>query len=166
MNNLLEYLNQWLEEGIEIDPDINPEVVSGKTYKVTISGKVYHIEYVVGLTQSNEKIFEFKFKLMNNPKLPKKSDFKTDQQYQIALQKSQIGITGTGDAKKVFNAIVSVMVKIIKEELPEYITFQADEENRKKLYKLMVKDVLTKIGRYQPIDKHPVTDEMVGIGEF
>lgn len=166
MNDLFEYLEAWFQEGIEIDPDVDADIVSGKTYKITVSDKVYHIDYVVGLTQSKDRIFEFKFRLMNNPKLPKKSEFKTDQQYQIAVQKSQVGITGTGDAKKVFNAVVSVIVKIIREELPEYITFQADEDNRKRLYKFIINDVIKKIGGYISINKHPVNNVDIEDGEF
>jgi len=166
MDDLLKELKKWIKDGINIDPNINIERILGRIYEISVLGKIYNIEYVVSLTSNNERIFEFKFKLINNPKSPKRSNFKTDQQYKIALQKSQVGITGTGDAKKVFDSVVSVILKIIKKEQPEYITFQANEKNRQKLYKLIINDVIKKINGYRTINKHPITSDILESGEF
>jgi hypothetical protein len=94
------------------------------------------------------------------------NDFKTNSQYQIALQKSQLGITDTGDEKKVFDKVISIIIKIISDKKPNYITFQADEPNRQRLYKSIVKDVLSKINTYQQINHNPVTDQPIEDGEF
>jgi len=161
-----EIYDQIKKEGINIDPDIDYEILAGSTFEFKDGNKIYHLEYTVSLTDNQKRIFDFKFKLMNNPKMPKRINFKTDQQFQIALKKSQIGITGTGNAKKIFDKVISVIVKIVYEKKPEYINFQADEENRQKLYKFLIKDVIKKIDGYKLINVNPLNNDKVVDGDF
>jgi hypothetical protein len=162
-NELIDTINS---EGINIDTNVEFEK-EGEKFKFKVGGKIYNIEYTQSITPSNnESVFEFKFKLLNNPKQPKRNDFKTDSQYQIALQKSQLCITDTVDAKKVFDKVISIIIKIISDKKPNYVTFQADEPNRQRLYKSIVKDVLSKINTYQQINHNPVTDQPTEDGEF
>jgi hypothetical protein len=168
IHNLIELINK---EGINIDPNIELNKVQGDTFEFKIKDKIYHVGYVKSIIPGpDESIFEFKFKLMNNPNSPKKSNFKDDIQYQIALQKSQIGITGTGDSKEVFDKVISIIVKVIKEKRPSYITFQADEKNRQKLYSLLIKQITSKIKNYKQINYNPSYNPIDNIpledGEF
>jgi hypothetical protein len=167
MNNLYKKIMEEVErEGINIDPSVEYEEMSDRTFKFTDGDKIYHVVYTVSLTEEGKRVFDFKFRLMNNPKSPKSSDFKTDLQYQIALRKSQYGITGTGNSKKIFDKVISIMVKILNTERPEYISFQADEKNRQKLYTLLLRTILKKIKGYEYIDENPITGEMNGPGDF
>ena len=159
------------KEGIDIDQNVELSKVKGDTFEFKIKDKIYHVGYVVSTTPGSEdSIYEFKFKLMNNPKFPKKSNFTNDMQYQIAVQKSQIGITGTGDSKEVFNKVISIMIKIINAKRPDYITFQADESNRQRLYKMLIKHIVTKIKTYKQIDynpaNNPLDNESLQDGEY
>lgn len=163
LDKLIETINT---EGINIDTNVEFEK-EGEKFKFKVGDKIYNIEYTQSIIPyNNESVFEFKFKLLNNPKQPKRNDFKTDSQYQIALRKSQLGITGTGNAKKVFDSVISIIIKIISDKKPNYITFQADEPNRQRLYKSIVKDVSSKINTYQQINHNPVTNQPTENGEF
>ncbi len=163
LDKLIESING---EGIHIDANVEFEK-EGEKFKFKVGDKIYNIEYTQSVIPiNNQSVFEFKFKLMNNPKHPKRHNFKTDYQYQISLQKSQLGITNTGDAKKVFDTVISIVIKIIEDKKPNYITFQANESNRQKLYKSIIKDVLSKIDIYQQVDYNPITNEQIQNGEF
>jgi hypothetical protein len=164
--NTQKFLEMIEKEGIKIDPDIDYKKLAGSTYEFLQGNKIYHLEYTVSLDEKGKRIFEFKFKLMNNPKGPKRSDYKTGRQYKIAVQKSQVGITGTGDAKQVFDKVISVLIKILQSESPEYVTFQAQEENRQRLYLLLLKNAIQQIKNYKSLDKNPLTNNNVEDGEF
>ena len=163
LSELIDTINS---EGINIDANVEFEK-EGEKFTFKVGDKIYNIEYTQSIIPTNkESVFEFKFKLRNNPKQPKRNNFKTDSQYQISLQKNQLGITGTGNAKKVFDKVISIIIKIISDKKPNYITFQADETNRQRLYKSIVKDVLSKINTYQQINHNPVTNQPTEDGEF
>lgn len=163
VNEMLEYLT--LNE-FDIDNDVEYDEVDSKTYKFTVGDKIYHIEYIASLTPDKKLIYDFKFKLVNNPKSPKRSNFKDERQYDIAVRNSQIGITGTGDSFKIFSKVISIIIKILNKKNPDYINFQANEENRQRLYKLLIKSVIKKFPIYMQIDTDPITNQPLSDGDF
>jgi len=166
-----EELDQYIE-GIENDilesgPNMDYEKVNQHVYQFKVKELLYRVEITESILPNSKKMIEVKFKLMNNPKSPKRFNFKTDQQYQIAIQKSQIGITGTGASHGVFARVMGVLIESVKEIQPDYITFTADEESRQSLYwkivKLMNKYVTIK---YNRLSINPMTGNNVGDEEF
>ena len=75
-------------------------------------------------------------------------------------------LTDMEELKKVFDKVISIIIKIISDKKPNYITFQADETNRQKLYKSIIKSVLSKINTYQQINHNPITNQPTEDGEF
>jgi hypothetical protein len=179
MKSLKEILNTPLEEIDSLDtkeldlyiesitPGFKHRKINQHIYQFNVKDLLYQVEITESLLPNSKKMIEVKFKLMNNPKAPKRKDFQTDQQYQIALQKSQIGITGTGNPREVFGEVIGVLIDSIKDIQPDYISFTADEEGRQSLYSRLVR----LMGRYIPtkynkIIVNPLTGDSVGNEEF
>jgi hypothetical protein len=152
----------------EIVPDFNFQKINTHKYQFIIKNLIYNVDITESIIQSSgKKIIEIKFKLMNNPNAPKKSNFPNDRQYQIALQKSQIGITGTGSPQKIFGKVFGAIIDVIKEIDPDYITFTADEAKRQRLY-LKFLDLFQKYipQKYEQTKINPLTDDETGSEEF
>jgi hypothetical protein len=183
MKSLKEILNTPLEEMDSLNKeelDIYIESIVSETvpssdymkvnqhvYRFKVKDLLYQVEITESLLPTSEKMIEIKFKLLNNPSAPKRVDFKTDQQYQIALQKSQIGISGTGNPHGVFARVMGVLIESINSIQPDYITFTADEESRQNLYERMLK-LMSKYSsiKYNKISINPLTGDKVGNEEF
>ena len=152
--------------------DISPEDISniknlgGKNIPFEVDNLKYKLEINLSLFK-NEKIAEVKFMLLNNPKMPKLSNFKTDIQYQIALKKSQVGITGTGNPFKILTKVLSILNYYVKEENIKYISFTADEENRQQLYKRILEKLINKHNiPYKQLAYNPLNGESLNSEEF
>jgi hypothetical protein len=52
---------------------------------------------------------------------------------------SSWGISGTGDAFRVFATVIDIMKDFLKDENPDAVTFSASEKSRKELYRAMIK---------------------------
>lgn len=166
----------WEKLNEEVEPDTEGvrKVINTNNYEFDIPSKSgdESLHYVVGFTESldlttNKKIVEIKFKLMNNPHKPQRSQFQTRQQYNVALQQSQIGLTNTGNQRRVFGKVFGSIVLSIKEIQPDYITFVA-EERRKFIYSRFIKSLEKYILplKYKNIDSNPLTNGELNIGEF
>ena len=170
----LELLIKEIDE--ELVPDFDVEKVNQYVYRFLVGDLTYQVEMTESfsilyhptiLNKDKKKIVEIKFKLLNNPKLPKLSDFKNNIQYQMALKKSQIGITGTGNPIKVFKKVIGSIINTIKEISPDYITFVADETNRQSLYEKLIEIVEKYIDtKYIRITTNPLNGEKLGTEEF
>ena len=142
-----ESINAYLES-LDIS-NISPEDINniknlgGKNIPFEIDGMQYKLEINLSLFK-DARIADVKFMLLNNPRSPKKSYFKTNQQYQIAVKKSQVGITGTGNPFKILTKVLSILNYYVNEEKIKYITFSADEENRQKLYGKILQKLIEK----------------------
>jgi hypothetical protein len=156
-------------EGLEIDPnvDLNYSDSHGKSMFFDMEDKKYEVRVDIKMTADKKKIGEFKFYLLNSPKLPQRKNFDNDQQYLIALQKSQIGITGTGNAFHIFSKVLSIMIKYCKENDIDYITFVVDEENRQSLYKKILEKLVKKYNLpYKLMDVNPINGSKLSTEEF
>jgi hypothetical protein len=170
------YLKEILDE-IESNPSLLDEIrpdyeglekVAQYVRKFqTKNGLIYHIEAVESITKDGKKIADFKFKLMNNPKTPKRKDFDSEEQYHVALQKSQVGITGTGNVGEVIRKVIGAIDVMVSEINPDYISVTAYEENRQSLYHKLI-DLMIKISKntYRNLDVNPITHQPVGAEEF
>lgn len=168
LDELLKLSSETLEKMLD-EMVIDPAAVEFATQRVInfeVCGLKYKCEFDESVTKSGAKILEFKFYLLNNPHPPKRNDYKSDQQYQIALKKSQVGITGTGNQFKVFSLVCSSIKKYIDQNNPDYITFTADEENRQSLYGTMLKWAMKYISNYRRVFNNPLTGNEVGKEEF
>jgi hypothetical protein len=140
--------------------------LGGKNIPFEVDGLKYKLEINLSMIY-NDKVAEIKFYLLNNPKMPKKSDFMNNIQYNIALKKSQLGITGTGNSFKVLKEVLSLLKYYIDTENIKYLTFTADEENRQKLYKSILQKLIKKYNiPYFEIFKNPLTGDEIGSEEF
>ena len=75
LSELIDTINS---EGINIDANVEFEK-EGEKFTFKVGDKIYNIEYTQSIMPTNkESVFEFKFKLMNNPKQPKRNNFKTN----------------------------------------------------------------------------------------
>jgi len=157
-NELEKFINEMCE-GLE--PDYNIKKINTHKYEFQIKQYIYDVEIIESIVVlTNKKIVSIKFKLMNGPNQPKRDDFQSDQQYQIALQKSQIGITGTGNSMGVFKKVLGSLIT-------DYITFSADEENRQGLYHKIIKTIQKYISlKYKQLDHNPVDKCELNKGEF
>lgn len=172
----LDEIDLYIDKLDEITPDFDIEKINQHVYRFTIDDLVYQVEmteslfvpwHPTTLNKDKKKTIEIKFKLLNNPKLPKSSDFKDQYQYQIALKKSQVGITGTGNPLKVFKKVIGSIIKTIEEISPDYITFVADETNRQQLYNKLIGVIGKYINsQYVKIDASPLTGDKCGEEEF
>ena len=154
-------------EALEIDPNVEFDSVDSKKYRFEVNGLQYEVVMDKKVMSNGKFIAESKFFLMNNPKIPKRKNFANDQQYQIALQKSQVGITGTGNYFSVFSKVLSIIVKYCNENKIDYVTFTADEENRQKLYVKILQKMITKYNiPYRMLDTNPVDGSSLGTEEF
>ena len=158
-------------ESLEIEPLSQTDIdiiknLGGRNIPFEIEDKKYKLEINLSLF-NNQKIAEIKFYLLNNPKMPVKLNFKNDMQYNIALKKSQIGITDTGNPFKVLTKVLSLLKYYVDTEDIKYMTFVADEENRQKLYKSILKRII-KLHNipYKQCDKNPLTGEDLSSEEF
>ena len=140
-----EELNKFIDEicDEELKPDYGvKKILNTNNYEFQIKQYIYHVEIVESIIISNnKKIISIKFKLMNGPNQPNRNNFQTDQQYQIALQKSQLGITGTGNPMAVFRKVIGAIINMLKDINPNYVTFSADENNRRGLYDKIIKTI-------------------------
>lgn len=154
-------------EALEIDPNVEFDSVDSKKYRFEVNGLQYEVVMDKKLMSNGKSIVESKFYLMNNPKMPKRKNFANDQQYQIALQKSQVGITGTGNYFLVFSKVLSIISKYCDNEKINYITFIADEENRQKLYAMILQKMITKYNiPYRRLKNNPIDGSSLGTEEF
>lgn len=168
MNNDLFKIIEEIKDNLDdaLVPDFDVEKVNQHVYKFSVNDLNYQVEITESIAD-NKKIIEIKFKLLNNPKSLKKSDFKTDQQYQIALKKNQVGITGTGNPIQVFKKVIGSIIKVINEVSPDYITFSADELNRQSLYSKMINIVGKYLNiKYITSKVNPITNDVCGEEEF
>lgn len=62
-----------------------------------------------------------------------------------------MGVTGEGDAVKIFSTVYRAIVDYVSQHHPEYLYFTADEPSRQKLYQHMVSR-LTRSGAYHRVD--------------
>lgn len=132
-----------------------------------INGNKYHFQYNEGVfSDGKTKVFDFKFKLKDHKNAPKRHDFDNQRQFEIALQKYKVGITGTGNQFKVLSVVLTLAKKLILEKNPEYITFNADEKNRQSLYSKLTNYVIKRIGNYERIYQHPIDNYELGSEEF
>ncbi|MCX6780109.1 MAG: hypothetical protein NT034_02935, partial [Candidatus Magasanikbacteria bacterium] len=125
----------------------------------------YKCEFTRSLSDDNKSILEFKFKLINNPDKPTRNNFDTEQQYQIALHKSQVGITKTGNSFMVFSKVTSALRNYLNKNSPSYVTFEGDDDH-KKLYQTLIKRLKNYFPDYKNLDKNPITKKQLGDGEF
>lgn len=158
-------------ESLDIN-DISPDDINniknlgGKNIPFEVDGMQYKLEINLSLFHNN-RIADVKFMLLNNPKSPKKIHFKTDQQYQIALKKSQVGITGTGNPFRILTKVLSILNYYVKEENIKYVTFSADEENRQKLYGRILQKLIEKYKiPYKQLSFNPLNGESLNAEEF
>jgi hypothetical protein len=153
-----------LEEDFE--PDFNFEKINQHVYRFRIGQLLYQVDITESILSNKKKMIEIKFKLLNNPDAPKRINFQTYQQYQIALQKSQVGVTGTGNPIKVFKKVFGSIVISIKDIKPDYISFVADE-SRQGLYSKFIKILKPYIPiEYKRLTINPLTGDEIGNEEF
>jgi len=168
LKELLEMSSEEMDEALQ-ELRIDDPGVSFSTQQVAnfeIDGMKYKCDFFESITGDGKRIVEVKFYLLNNPKSPKRSDFKTDRQYQIALKKSQLGIAGTGNAFKVLSAVCTAIKKYIENNTPDYISFTADEENRQKLYEAILRWASKYISGYNRVNYNPLSGVESGPEEF
>lgn len=160
--NKIDKLVVDIEESIDIDPNIKivPSKIQSKgkeLYDVDVNDKQYELSVDEFILPAKKSAIEFNFRLKNYEKLKQKS---------VSNYGIETGITGTGDAKEVFNKIVSTAVVLINKKSPNYITFQAREEKRQRLYKVMIKQILRKMGGYKLSNISPFTNNIYDESEF
>lgn len=155
-------------EGLELDPNfvINTDK-NIKIFPFEIGEKKYEVRADIKMTVDKKTIGEFKFYLMNNPKFPKAKDFQNDTQYQIASQKSRVGITGTGDNFSILTKVINIISKYSENNKLDYITFTADEENRQDLYKKILTRLVKKYNiPYKELTNNPLDGSSLSKEEF
>lgn len=164
--NIDKFLEALNIDYISPDDINNVKNLGGKNIPFEVGSMKYRLEINLSLFK-NEKIAEVKFLLLNNPNFPKRVNFKTDLQYQIALKKSQVGITGTGNPFKILTKVLSILNYYVKGENIKYISFTADEENRQQLYKRILEKLINKYKiPYKQLSTNPLTGETLNSEEF
>jgi hypothetical protein len=162
---LLEHIDDIMDSLDDKNIQIDDE--SSKIFNFEISGLKYEVRFDIQLTKNNKKLAEIKFYLLNNPKKPDRKNFSNDTQYNIAVKKSQVGITNTGYSLSVFSHVVSIIISYCKKHNIDYITFTAEENGRKKLYVSIIKKVLSKYQiPYKQIFTNPLDGSAVNSEEF
>ena len=162
-----EELDIYAEAIMEAGPSFDYEKENVHVYKFQVKGLLYRVELTESIFPNSKKLIEVKFKLMNNPKAPRRTDFQTDQQYQIALRKSQVGLTGTGNPNAVFARVMGVIIESVKSIQPDYITFTAEENKRRDFYQKLIRFMRKYILiTYNQIFINPLTGEQIGDEEF
>ena len=165
INELLKTLP--LEEVVkridEMEIDLNIPIkqsiksLGKESYDVNVNNKEYELTYESFMLENNKIFSEINFRLKN---------LKQIKNLQKSNSQLETGITQTGDSLKVFSKIVSAVLKLVKQKLPDYITFQARENDRQKLYNHIIKRINKYIPEYKQIDISPLTNEKIESDEF
>lgn len=170
----VDFIKDMTEEQIEqlmnedLVPDFDIKQIDTKKYEfVTEKGLIYHVEITESIVlDTQKKILSIKFRLMNNPNAPKRNNFQSDTQYQIALQKSQLGVTGTGNPLVVFRKVMGAIITHYKKFNPNYITFIGDE-SRVRLYDKIIEMMKKYVNfNYKKLDHNPIDNVEHVDGEF
>jgi hypothetical protein len=108
---------------------------------------------------------ELEFEVLNLKDEPKRKDFQTDTQYQIAVSRFRTSVTNSGKSYTVFSKVFSIRIKYIKKYEPYIVQFDAREENRQRLYKKIISNAFKYLQEYElcsenPIDGRELSDEM------
>ena len=153
----------------DISADDEENLKNPKAYKYIpfeIKGMKYKLE--IDTSEHNKKkIADIKFYLLNNPNSPKRIDFNSEQQYQIALKTSQVGIAGVGNQFKVFSKVLSLLNRYTEQENITYLCFTANEQNRQRLYRKISDTLLHKMRvPYKQLKNNPITGESLSSEEF
>jgi hypothetical protein len=107
------------------------------------------------------------FELKNNKNKPNRKDFKSDDEYKVALNYIKTGISGTGNPFKVFSYVCNLMDRIIKQRNPKYITFEAREKKRQDLYDKIIDIGIKKFfTNYKKIKVNPLTGDQTDESDF
>ena len=163
-----EEIDALLNDPEEIIPNFDIWRMTVHKYEFNVKNLVYEVDITESLEiSSNKKAMEIKFKLMNNPKAPNRANFSNQWEYDIALRKSQVGITGTGSSQMVFSKVLGVVIDSIREISPDYITFADEIEKRQTLYLKFIELFRKYVPmKYRQISINPLTKEETSPGEF
>jgi len=148
-------------EELDIDLDVplkqSIKNLGKESYDVNVNNKEYELTYESFMLENNKIFSEINFRLKNLKKI---------KNLQKSNSQLETGITQTGDSLKVFSKIVSTVLKLVKQKLPDYITFQARENDRQKLYNHIIKRINKYITEYKQINISPLTNEKIESDEF
>ena len=165
---LSDILNEVLKNIDEIDVDsskIQLRVAKIVEYDFSIDGLNYRCTFRPSVFGESTTMVHVKFLLMNNPKSPTRKDIDSEESYQVALDRSRVGVTGTGNAFHVFGHVLSALKKYTEEYSPDYITFSGDEHHVD-LYSSLIKYLGKKFPAYQISNVDPTTNDEPTVGEF
>ena len=172
LNTPLEELHLLSERELDLffdglEPDFDIEKVHQDVYRFRVKNLLYQVDITISVMSNEKKMIEIKFRLLNNPGKPHRNSFQSDQQYQVALRKSEVGVTGTGNPLSVFKKVFGAVITSIKDIQPDYIVFSADENNRQGLYNKFIEILSPYIPfKYKKIEINPLTGDRLGEEEF
>ena len=133
-------------------------------YSFKVDGNEYRIELTSESLPDNESILSVSFLNVSAiEKLKKQKDVggSVDSLYG-ELDNAKFGLTGEGNPFRVFNVVYNAVIEYIEKYSPQYLKFEAVEDNRKKLYDTLIsraqKETELKLDR---IDTDPSTGNFV-----
>ena len=131
-------------------------------YNFDVSGIKYVIDFTKRETENNESILDVTFKnLTAIEKLKNKKRDSIEQVYSD-LDRAKYGLTNTGKSILVFNEIYNAVINYIEKFKPTFLTFEAVEDNRKKLYVTLLKRAEKQTSlKFEKINFDPETKDVI-----
>jgi hypothetical protein len=109
-----------------------------QTYQFIVNGIKYMVHFALDMI-GDDMVLEVSFRNITAiEKLKSKKRRDIDDLYS-EMDRAKYGLTKTGNAVSVFNEIYNVVIKYIENKKPTYIKYEAVEDNRKRLYSLLIK---------------------------
>lgn len=144
-NHKVKSLKKILSE-LKIDPsvdhlskieDVNQTV---KKYSFEIGGNKYIVAFITDFFD-NKSFLGVNFKNITAIEKLKSKKHDSKQDLYSDMDRAKYGLTNTGNSMMVFNEIFNVVGKYIVSKKPTYFSYEAVEDNRKKLYSSLIKRI-------------------------
>lgn len=170
-DSLEESVLNEIVETFDTDPSIKitdrPENEKAIHERFSINGNDYEFFCSFFKTNDGDLVMNVWFELKNNKNKPKRQNFKSDDEYKVALNYVKTGISGTGTPFKVFSYVCNLIDRIVKQRNPKYITFEAREKKRQELYDKIIDIGIKKFFKnYKKININPLTTDQNDDSEF
>ena len=119
-------------------------------------------------TLDGKLVLNIEFKLLTLPNIDNiLKHFDNDTQRKAYIQKFQMSMTKTGNAQEVLRTVAAGIIKYINKQVPDYVTYTAENDSRHNLYRKMFQIIMKKVGaNFEEITASPFGYDLTDTNEF
>lgn len=150
-SNLKDIVYELLKEELTIDKSVDhlskikPSKKRSEIYEFEVNSFKYEVEFITKQLERGD-VLSVSFKNLTAIDSLKKKKFSSAEEMSLSINNAKYGLTKTGNPLKVFREIYNVVGKYLLDRNPTFITYEAVEENRKRLYHRLIKSVQKETG--------------------